>query len=274
MKKIISLILVAAVLALTLCACGDNGKINDENLIPITAGVSVGKSPQDEVMYGLELHFPEYGYKLVYKEYETSEQALEALEKGEIDFSLISRKSEYEAFGSEELLNLGPVYFYPYAVYLKAFDTRAEITDGASIAIPDDAEGMARALMLLDAEGFIKLKEGAGLSATLEDIEENKKEYKISAVAHKDVATSGADILVMGSDEARAAGYERRFDGLVSEKSESEAAVQYATVCLVRKADLRSDKIALVSKYFFTRRMFNSIDASTANIIEPMFELK
>ncbi len=274
MKKIISLIVVAVMLALTLCACGDDSKINEENLVPVTVGVSVGRSPQDEVMYGLELHFPENGHKLVYKEYETSEQALEALEKGEIDFSLISRKCEYEAFGSDEILNLGPVYFYPLAVYLKAFDTKAEITDCASIAIPDDAEGMARALMLLDAEGYITLKEGAGLNATLEDIETNKKEFKINAVAHKDVATSGADILVMGSEEARAAGLERRFDGLVSEKSESEAAIQYATVCLVRKADIRTEKIELVEKYFFTRRMFNAIDASTANIIEPMFELK
>ncbi len=272
MKKIVSLVLVAVMLALVLSACGENQKYKD--LKEIVVGVSVGKSPQDEVMYGLDLHFPDYGYKLVYKEYETSVQALDALENGEIDFSLISRKNEFEEYGSENLFNLGSVYFYPYAIYLMNFDTKAEIVEGASIAIPDDAEGMARALLLLAENGFITLKEGAGLDAKLEDITANEKLYKITPVAHDKVAASGADIVVMGSLEAAEAGYERRFDGLVSEKAESAAAVEYATVCLARAADVRSEKIELVNKYFFTRRMFNAIDGSKANIIESMFEIK
>ena len=77
----------------------------------------------------------------------------------------------------------------------------------------------------------------------------------------------------MGSLEASAAGYERGFDAYVSETSDSESAALYATGLIVRKADLKTDKMNLVEKYFFTRRMYQAIDGSTDNIISPMFSL-
>ena len=274
MKKIISLITVAVMLVLTLCSCGDDGKIDESALVPVTAAVSSADTLYAEVLYGLELHFPEHGHKLVYKEFDSSEAAIDALVKGEVDFTMVANRAELAAYGTDEITNIGPVYFYPYSIYLMKFETKADIKNCATIAVPDDAQGLARALMLLDANDFIVLKEGAGLDATLDDIAENKKEYKINPMPHDSIGDSGADILVMGSQQATAAGFERRFDGLTSEKSESEAALEYAVVCLVRTEDLRNEKIGLVNKFFFTRRMFNAIDASTDKLIEPMFELK
>lgn len=274
MKKIISLIIVAVMLVLTLCACGDDGKIDESNLVSVTAAVSSADNLYMEVLYGLELHFPEHGHKLVYKEFDSSEAAIEALVKGEVDFTMVANKTELAAYGDEGITNLGPVYFYPYSIYLMKFETKADITNCATIAVPDDAQGLARALLLLEANDFIVLKEGAGLDATLEDIAENKKEYKIQPMPHDAVADSGADILIMGSQQATAAGFERRFDAITSEKSDSQAAVAYAVVCLVRTEDLRSEKTGLVNKFFFTRRMFNAIDASSDKLIEPMFEIK
>lgn len=262
-------------LMLTFTACSEKEpEINTDNLPAITVGVSKGKNPQDEVLYGLELHFPENGYKLEYKEYDDGQQAIEALEKGEIDFTLIATKHDYNLYGSDSLLNMGPVYFYPVAIYLKSWDSPDDIENGASIAIPDDAENMARALLLLEANGYITLKDGAGLNAKIEDIEKNEKGYEIKPVAHDKVADSGADILVMGSVEAMNAGYERGFDAVVSETSDSESAVEYATIFLVRKADINTAETELVKKYFFTRRMYNAIDGSNDNILAPMFDLK
>ena len=275
MKKAICMVMAVLTLMLTLGACAEKEpEINTENLPAIMAGVTKGKSPQDEVIYGLELHFPEYGYKLEYKEYDNGKQALEALEKGEIDFSLIATKKDYTEYGSEALVNMGPVYFYPMAIYLKTWDKVANIEDGATIALPDDAENMARALLLLEENGYITLKEGAGLEAKLEDVEKNERGFELKAVAHNEVASSGADIFVMGSLEASASGYERGFDAYVSETTDSEAAALYATSFIIRKADLKTEKMNLIEKYFFTRRMYQAIDGSTDNIIQPMFSLK
>lgn len=275
MKKTICLILAALILMFTLTACSEKEpEINTDNFPAITVGVTKGKSPQDEVMYGLELHFPENGYKLEYKEYDTGEQALEALEKGEVDFTLMPTKSEYAKYKSDALLNLGPVYYHPMGIYLVSYSKVSEIEDCASIAIPDDEEGMARALLLLEANKYITLKEGAGLKAKLEDIVENKRNFEFKAVAHDKVASTDADIRIMGSLEASAAGYERGFDAFTSEQSDSEAAVEYAVILAIRKADLNTPEMDLVEKYFFTRRMYQAIDGSTDNIISPMFDLK
>ena len=275
MKKTICMIMAALILMLTLTACSEKEpEINTDNLPAITVGVSKGKNPQDEVMYGLDLHFPENGYKLVYKEYDTGAQALEALENGEVDFTLMPTKKEYTEYNSDALLNLGPVYYHPMAIYLISYNKVSEIEDGASIALPDDEEGMARALLLLEANEYITLKEGVGLNAKLEDVVKNERNFELKAVAHDKVASTDADIRIMGSLEASAAGYERGFDAIVSETSDSESAVEYAVGLIVRKADLKTPEMDLVEKYFFTRRMYQAIDGSTDNIISPMFNLK
>lgn len=275
MKKTISLIMTALILMLTLSACSEKEpEINTYNLPAITVGVSKGKNPQDEVMYGLELHFPENGYKLEYKEYETGEQALAALEKGEVDFTLMPTKKELNKYNSEALLNLGPVYYHPMGIYLVSYSKVTEIENGASVALPDDEEGMARALLLLEANKYITLKEGAGLKAKLEDIVKNEKNFEFKAVAHDKVAVTDADIRIMGSLEASAAGYERGFDAFTSEQADSAAAVEYAVSLIIRKDDLKTPEINLVEKYFFTRRMYQAIDGSTDNIISPMFDLR
>jgi len=280
MKKVLCAIMATLIILVTFTACGNNPAsdepttINTEGFPEITVGVTKGKLPQMEVLYGLELHFPENGYKLVYKEYDNGEQALKALEKGEIDFSLLATKHEYNKYGSDKLLYLGPVYFHPMAIYLQTWDSVSKIEDGASIAIPDDAENMARALLLLAENGYITLKEGAGLKATLADIETNNRKFEIKPMAHNMIASSGADILVMGSLEASAAGLERRFDAVVSERAESDSAVEYATGFIIRAADYGTPQIKLTKKYFFTRRMYNAIDGSTDTIIDPMFDIK
>ena len=276
MKKLLALILTAAMLALTLCACsgGDENEIDEASLIPIVVGVSKGKVPQEEILYGLEKNFPAKGYKLVYKEYATAKEANDALVNGEIDFSCISTKAEYEAYGNDAILNLGSVYFYPYSIYLTEGEIKSDIQPGSKVAIPDDADGMARALLLLAREEIITLKEGVGLSATLADIAENGKELEFIAVPKDKVASADAAVKVIHSVDAPAAGYERRFDALTSELGESEGAINSATVFLIRKADLTTDKIDLVQDYLFTRRMYNHIDDISDDLIEPMFEIQ
>ena len=92
---------------------------------------------------------------------------------------------------------------FGYDIDVLTNDVRDKL-DMVESALPDDAENMARALLLLEENGYITLKEGAGLEAKLEDVEKNDRGFELKAVAHGEVASSGADILVMGSLEASA----------------------------------------------------------------------
>ncbi|MBQ2813011.1 MAG: hypothetical protein IJE63_07115, partial [Clostridia bacterium] len=179
MKKLLCIILSVVLVALTLCACTDNkDEIDVGSLDAFTLGVPTGKAPAQEIFDSLSTRIAKKGYRLEYVEFASAEEAHNALAAGEIDASLASLKAEFEKFNEENpetLLNLGSVCRYPYGLFLCNFEDIEDITDGATIAIPESREGVARALLLLEANGFIKVKEGAGLSATLDDVTENSR---------------------------------------------------------------------------------------------------
>lgn len=272
MKKIIALILSAAVLALSFCACGVQDKNSEPE--PIRVGIKAGTAPFDEIFYSLVIRLNESGYELEYVEFENSAQADEALAKGEIDFSCITTKKEFDAAKNEALVNIGPIYYRPYAIYLLNYEKEENIENGASVAIPSDAEGMARALMLLESRGFITLKEGADVDAKLEDIEKNDRKLEIKPVDAAAFADCDADVMITDSATAAKAGYELRFDSACSEQADSLAAETYSTLILMNRETASDEKMETVKKYLFTRRMFNAVDGCTDHMVVPSFEPK
>ncbi len=269
MKKTVALILCVLMLALTLCACGQG---EDKNLEEVRLGVKTGDATYQEVFYSLEIRLPELGYKLVYKEFDTSAQADEALAKGEIDFSCITKKAELDERNNDALVELGPIYYYPYALFLLSYNEEASINDGAIISIPSDAEGMARALALLDNRDYIKLKEDAGVTATLDDIAENKRNFDIHPVASDKIADYDADIMVTDAVTATEMGYELPLDSVCMEQNDMATVNHYSTVILTSAANQSSAKMETVKKYLFTRRMFNAVDNSTNCQVKPVFD--
>ncbi len=177
--------------------------------------------------------------------------------------------------GSE--LNLGAVCRYPYGIFLCNFEKPEDITDGATIAIPESAEGIARALLLLEANGFIKVKEGAGLSATLDDIAENSRNFKFVTQDDKALAANidsyEADIAVMQSDLCIGAGHLLNRTARAIEELDSDAAKEYAHVLLINKSDISSDWYTAVSPLFFSALMFETVDNHSGDLIVPAFSL-
>lgn len=271
MKKTVALILAVLMLTLTLCACGAD---ENKNLEEVRLGVKAGDEIYSEVFHSLEIKLPELGYKLVYKEFETSAQADEALAKGEIDFSCITKKAEIDERQNDALVEIGPAYYCPYALFLLSYNKEADIKDGAVISIPSDAEGMARALVLLENRGYIKLKEDAGVTATLDDIAENKRGFDIHPVTSDKIADYDADIMVTDAVTATQMGYELPLDSVCMEQDDLITIGHYSTVILTSAANQSSAKMETVKKYLFTRRMFNSIDNSTNCQVKPAFDPK
>ena len=110
---------------------------------------------------------------------------------------------------------------------------------------PNDTTNEARALLLLQDNGIIKLKDGAGLEATVNDIEENPYNVEIVELAAEQVARVAEETsyIVLNGNYALQAGYSVSKDALAYETSDSEAAKTYVNVIAVKEGNENSDKI-------------------------------
>ena len=120
-----------------------------------------------------------------------------------------------------------------------------EIADGDTIAVPNDTTNEARALLLLQDNGIITLKDGAGLTATVNDIAENPYNVEIQELAAESVARVADEVayVVLNGNYALQAGFSVSKDSLAYEKSDSEAAKTYVNVIAVKEGNENSDKI-------------------------------
>ncbi|MEG2140898.1 MAG: MetQ/NlpA family ABC transporter substrate-binding protein, partial [Bilophila sp.] len=109
---------------------------------------------------------------------------------------------------------------------------------GAIVAVPNDTTNEARALLLLQAEGFIKLKAGAGLNATKRDIAENPKQLKIEEIEAAQLvrALPDVDIAIINGNYAILGGLKVK-NALAAEAADSVAATTYANILAVRMGD-------------------------------------
>lgn len=282
MKKLLC-ILTAAVLAFTLCACGSNSnedEIDVSTLEALTVGVPAGKEPGSIIFGAMSSRIAKKGYRVEYVEYETAQDANEALAAGEIDISLITQKHEFDSFNEtnpETLLNLGPAYYIPYGIFLCNFEEFEDIADKAVIAIPDTAEGQGRALLLLEANGFIKLKDGAGLDATLDDVTENSRDFEFVQASEDKLAESldsfEYDITVMSAQACIDAGYSLDDKACAIEATDSEAAKKHSVVLLIKRDDISSEKYKTVEPLYFSALMYETIDLYSQDLITPSFSI-
>ena len=116
---------------------------------------------------------------------------------------------------------------------------------GVTIAVPNDTTNEARALLLLQDNGLITLKEGAGLEATVNDIEENPYNLEIVELEAAQVPRVVGEVayVVLNGNYALEAGYSVAKDSLAYESSDSEAAKTYVNVIAVKEGNENADKI-------------------------------
>lgn len=287
MKRIITCVLALTIALLTLCACGDrnNGNTNAGGIVQpelpeLTIGVGIGAAVQKGVFEGMITRINAKGYKLVYKEYKTPEEATRALADGKIDMSCFGTRAQFTEFeknNPDVLLSLGSAYYFPYGIYLCNYEKKEDIAAGSTVYIPDDSEGIARSLLLLEANGYIKLKEGAGLAATLDDIEDNVYDLNITAkpadTLAENTSTHTVDLVVMSSQTAIDAGLSVTKTACAIESIGSIAAKENATVLLIRRDALTSEKISAVEPLFFSPLMYDLIDDYPKDLVVPAFSI-
>ena len=190
----------------------------------------------------------EYGYKLEVVEYNDYVQPNLVVESGEFDANYFQHVPYLNSFNEEQKTHLvvaGEIHYEPFGIYPGTKSSLEDIADGDSIAIPNDTTNEARALLLLQDNGIITLKEGAGLTTTVNDITDNPHNIKFVELEAAQVArvTKEVAYVILNGNYALEAGYSVGKDSIAYEASDSEAARTYVNIIAVKEGNENSDKI-------------------------------
>ena len=135
-------------------------------------------------------------------------------------------------------MSVGAIHYEPFGIYAGKTASLADLPDGATISVPNDGTNEARALLLLEQEGLIKLKEDAGLNATKESIVENPHNYEIVELEAKLLPETlqDVDISVINGNYAIGAGL-KVADALATESAEGLGASTFANIIAVKEGN-------------------------------------
>ena len=237
--------------------------------------VGASPAPHAEILKAANDVLKEKGYELEIKEYVDYIQPNLALESGDLDANYFQHLPYLESFNKENGTNLvsaGAIHYEPFGVYAGKTTSLDELQDGATIAVPNDTTNEARALLLLEAQGLIKLKEDAGLTATKNDIVENPKNLQLYEVeaAQLPRVIGDVDVAVINGNYAIEAGY-KVSDALAVEASVSLAATTYGNVVAVRAGEENDPAIQALIEALTSDEVKAFIESTYDGAVVPLF---
>ena len=196
------------------------------------------------------------------------------VESGEFDANYFQHIPYLDNFNAEQgthLVNAGGIHYEPFGIYPGTKSTLDELEDGDTIAVPNDTTNEARALLLLQDNGIITLKEGAGLEATVKDIEENPKNIKIQELEAAQVARVKDEVafVVLNGNYALEAGFSVGQDSIAYEKADSEAAKTYVNVIAVKEGNENSEAIQALVNALKSEEITNYINQTYDGAVIP-----
>ena len=207
-----------------------------------TIKVAASATPHAEILAAAKPILAEQGWDLEVTEFDDYVLPNEVVESGEMDANYFQHVPYLDSFNEEKgthLVEVGKIHYEPFGIYPGTKSSLDDIADGDVIAVPNDTTNEARALLLLQDNGIITLKDGAGLEATVNDIAENPYNVEIEELAAESVArvTDEVAYVVLNGNYALQAGFSVGKDALAYEKSDSEAAKTYVNVIVVKEGN-------------------------------------
>ena len=263
LKKLLLLALVSILAITVLAGCQSNEQAPpkaeeptgapeqkpEETLKTETKKVTVAASPTPhaEILAQVKEVLKEKGYELEVVEFSDYVQPNLVVDAGDIDANFFQHKPYLDDFNKEKgtkLASIAQIHYEPLGVYAGKSSDLKNIPDGASIAVPNDTTNEARALLLLEANGLIKIREGAGLAATKNDIAENPHNIEIVELEAAQVARviTDVDFVVLNGNYALSAGLDVA-DAVAKEEQDSEAAQTYANIIVVKEGNENNEGV-------------------------------
>ena len=187
----------------------EDTKAGDKGTITVAASAT----PHAEILEQAKKILADEGWDLEIKVFSDYVQPNLVVESGEFDANYFQHIPYLESFNKEQgthLVNAGGIHYEPFGIYPGTKNDLSKVEKGDVIAVPNDTTNEARALLLLQDNGLIKLKDGVGLEATVNDIAENPKGIEITELEAAQVphAVDDAAFVVLNGNYALEAGYQ------------------------------------------------------------------
>ena len=261
----------AAVLAVGLTACGGKENKADDKTITVAAS----PTPHAEILEAAKDLLKEKGYTLEIKEFDDYPQQNVVVDEGEFDANYFQHQPYLDNFNEEkgsDLVSAAKIHYEPLGIYPGASENLENIKDGAKIAVPNDVTNEARALLLLEENGIITLKEDAGLNATKKDVEKNPHNIEIVELDAAQIArvVEELDFVILNGNYALDAGFNVQTDAIAKEEADSEAAQTYANIIAVKKENKDSEKIKALVEVLQSEEIGKFITDTYEGAVVPM----
>lgn len=267
MKKLGRVLGLGLALLLVLVGCGSNDEASEVVKIGVVGSDSVvwdhvaDKAAEEDIEIKV----------VFFDSYPLPNAALNA---GEIDLNAFQHhiylETEVEQF-DYELTVIGETYLAPLSIFSNQVDDLSEVEDGAQIVIPDDVTNGGRALLLLQDNGLITVNEEAGLTPTLQDIE-NPRNFDIVELAAANIPASleEAALAIINSGIATDAGLNPIEDSLAIESAE-EGDSPYTNVIVARTEDAENETLNRIVELYQTEDTKEVIAEDSKGALLPVF---
>ncbi len=252
----------------------------DEVTIADDKKINVGASPTPhaEILNGpVKEILEEQGYELTVTEFTDYILPNTATEQGEIDANYFQHGPYLQSFNEENGTHLVPVaavHYEPFGIYPGNVATLDDVTDGSKVAVPNDTTNEARALLLLEQEGLLKLKADAGVTATTNDIEENPKNLEFVELEAANIPNALPDVAIacINGNYALDAGYTIA-DALAIEAADGVAAKTYSNLLVVHAGNADVAKIQALKDALLSEKTYNYILDTFEGAVQPAFTI-
>lgn len=267
MKKAFAIVLcLALVLSLAACAKKDDKTIT----------VAASPTPHAEILKVAAQVLEKEGWKLEITEYNDYVVPNNVVENGEIDANYFQHQPYLDTFNAENkthLVSVAMVHYEPFGVYAGTKNAIADLADGDKIAIPNDGSNRARALLLLEAQGVIKLADGVGMEATVLDITEKSVDVEIVEMEAAQIAgvRDSVALAVINGNYALLAGLNAGTDAIATEDAASVSAQTYANVLVVKEGNEKSAKTEALKKALLSDEVRSYINETYSGAVVPIF---
>ncbi len=233
-----------------------------------TITIAASATPHAEILEEAKSLLSAKGWDLEVTVFNDYVQPNMVVESGEFDANYFQHIPYLDSFNEEQgthLVNAGGIHYEPFGIYPGTKSDLTTLEKGDVVAVPNDTTNEARALLLLQDNGIITLKDGVGLEATVRDIVDNPHEIEIQELEAAQVPRVKDEVafVVLNGNYALEAGFSVAKDAVAYEQADSEAAKTYVNVIAVKEGNennegikalvevLKSDEIAeyITSEY-------------------------
>ena len=247
------------------------GNAHADDKKTLTLGATAG-SNFDQLKLGIKPVLEKKGYTVKLVEFNDYVQPNLALAQGSLDANLFQHVIYLRKFSADKGLNLVDVTKAPIAplgLYSRKRKSLADLKDGDRITLPNDPSNLARALLVLQNAGLIKIKDGVNPARVSElDLAENKHKLKFLPLdaAHLPRALEDADFVVVNGNFAMSSGL-KLTEAVILEKTPD----QYLNVVAVKTGNETAQWAKDLAEAYRSPAFKQVVDTKFVGYMKPAF---